>query len=281
MDGGPVSKTGRREREFSMKQNQVRAKLKRGEVSVGTWLSLADPTAARLMARVGFDWLNVDLEHTPTNYETMAQTFAVTCLEGPVPLARVPFNSVENIKRVLDNGAFGVIVPMVNSVAEAKAVVDAARYAPIGARTIGGQLHAANFNCSPADYYEKANDELLVVIMAETVQAIASLEEIARVPGIDAIFIGPNDLLNSLGLKPAFDSDDPRFNDALQKVVRVCKENGIAPGIHTADAAMAKRRIDAGFQFIACSSEVGMMLAKAQETAKALNIGTSVAVAKY
>jgi 4-hydroxy-2-oxoheptanedioate aldolase len=264
-----------------MKQNFVRAKLKRGEVSVGSWLSLADPTAARLMARVGFDWLNVDLEHTPTNYETMAQDFAVICLEGQVPLARVPFNSIENIKRVLDNGAFGVIVPMVNSVAEAKAVVDAARYAPIGARTIGGQLHAANFNCSPAEYYEKANDELLVVIMAETVQAIASLEEIARVPGIDAIFIGPNDLLNSLGLKPGFDSDDPRFNEALKKVVRVCKENGIAPGIHSADAAMAKKRVEQGFQFIACSSEVGMMLAKAQETAKALNVGTGAAVARY
>lgn len=264
-----------------MRQNHVRAKLKRGEVSIGSWLSLPDPTAARLMARVGFDWLNVDLEHAPINFETAALSFGAIASEGPAPIARVPWNTGENIKRVLDSGAWGIIVPMVNSAAEAKAAVEAARYAPIGNRSVGGQLHAVTFNTAPATYFERANDEVLVVVMAEHVKAIAVLEEIAAVPGIDALFIGPNDLLASMNQKPAFDSTYPQFNEALQKVVKVAKANGVAPGIHTADAAMAKKRVQEGFQFIACSSDIGLMLAKAAETAKVLDLGTGAVVAKY
>jgi len=264
-----------------MRKNHVRAKLKRGETSIGTWLSLSDPIAARLMARVGFDWLNVDLEHTPTNFETAALSFGFTAAEGCAPLARVPWNTGENIKRVLDNGAWGIIVPMVNSAAEARAVVEAARYAPIGNRSVGGQLHAVNFNTDPATYYQTANEEIFVAVMAEHVLAIEALDEIAAVPGIDAFFVGPNDLLQSYGLKPGFDSDDPRFNAALRKVVTVARKHGIAPGIHVADAAMAKKRIDEGFQFIAVASEVGMMLAKAQEIAKSLSLSGGAAIARY
>jgi 4-hydroxy-2-oxoheptanedioate aldolase len=264
-----------------MRKNHVRAKLKRGEVSIGTWLSLPDPQAARLLARVGFDWLNVDLEHAPINFETAALSFALIANEGPAPIARVPWNTGENIKRTLDSGAWGIIVPMVNSAAEAKAAVEAARYAPLGVRSVGGQLHAATFNTSPGTYYEKANDEVLVVIMAEHVKSIAQLEEIAQVPGIDVLFIGPNDLLASMNQTPAFDSTYPQFNEALQKVVKVAKANGIAPGIHTADAAMAKKRVAEGFQFVATSSDIGMMLAKGQEIAKTLDLGTGAVVARY
>src|SRR5688500_15198879 len=98
-----------------MKKNHVRAKLQRGEASVGTWLNLPDPMAAQLMARVGFDWLTVELEHTPTSFETAAQIFAIVAANNVAPFARIPWNTVENIKRVLDTGAWGVVVPMVNS----------------------------------------------------------------------------------------------------------------------------------------------------------------------
>src|SRR6185503_961746 len=172
-----------------MKQNFVRQKLKRGEPSVGTWLTLPDTVAARLMARTGFDWLTVELEHTPVTFETAANSFAIISACDRVPLARVPINSVENIKRVLDTGAWGIVVPMVNSREEAEAVVNAARYAPIGARTIGGQMHAANFDTDPATYYAKANEEILVVVMAEHVKAIEAADDILSVPGIDVVFI--------------------------------------------------------------------------------------------
>ncbi len=264
-----------------MKTNHARARLKRGEPSVGTWLTLPDTVSALLMARVGFDWLTVELEHTPVNLETAAQSFAVIARGGCVPLARVPWNSVENIKRVLDTGAYGVVVPMVNSRAEAEAAVRAARFQPLGERSIGGQLHAANFDTDPATYYARANDEILVVLMAEHIKAIESAEEIIRVPGLDVIFIGPNDLHNSMGKKPMFESDDKMFTDAVAHILKTARKYGVAPGIHVLDAAAAQRRIQEGFQFIAITSEAGMMLARAGEIAKTLGLGAGQTVAKY
>jgi 4-hydroxy-2-oxoheptanedioate aldolase len=264
-----------------MKTNYVRAKLKRGEPSVGTWLTLPDPTAAQLMSRVGFDWLTVELEHTPVTFETAAKSFAIIAATGAVPLARVPWNHGENIKRVLDTGAWGIVVPMVNSRAEAEAAVAAARYAPLGARTIGGQLHAANFQTDVATYYARANEEILVVLMAEHVHAIEAADEILSVPGIDVIFIGPNDLHNSMGKPPSFDSEHKEFVDAVQHILKTAKKHGVAAGIHVVDAPAAKRRIEEGFQFIAVASEAGLMLSKAQEVTRFLGLGGGKTVAKY
>jgi 4-hydroxy-2-oxoheptanedioate aldolase len=265
-----------------MKTNSVRAKLKRGEPAIGTWLTLASTTAAHLMAQVGFDWLTVEMEHAPTSFETAANCFGLIAGSNCVPLARVPINSTENIKRVLDTGSWGVIVPMVNSKAEAQAVVDAARYSPIGNRSIGGQMHAAIFGADTATYYKKANDEILVVLMAEHVDAIQNAEDIMSVPGIDVVFIGPNDLTNSMGLPPVFESDDKRFTDAVDHILKTAKKYGIAPGIHVADWQAAARRRDQGFQFIAVSSETGLMLGKATEATRKLGLGADRPVlAKY
>jgi 4-hydroxy-2-oxoheptanedioate aldolase len=265
-----------------MKTNPVRAKLKQGHPSIGTWLTLPDPLAARMMARVGFDWLTVELEHTPTNLETAATIFAIVSAGGSVPLARVPWNTGENIKRVLDTGAWGIVVPMVNSRSEAEAAVAAARYAPRGNRSIGGQLHAINFETDPATYYARANDEILVVLMVEHVKAIEAADEILSVPGIDVVFIGPNDLHHSLGKPPSFESDDPAFTDALAHILKLARKHGVAPGLHVADTAAAQRRLSEGFQFIAVASEAGMMLSKAQEVASGLGLSASKApVAKY
>jgi 4-hydroxy-2-oxoheptanedioate aldolase len=264
-----------------MKTNHVRAKLKRGEPSIGTWLTLPDPTGAQLMSRAGFDWLTVELEHTPITFTTAAQSFAIIAANGPAPLARIPWNTAENIKRVLDTGAWGIVVPMINSRSEAEAVVDAARYQPKGNRSVGGQLHAANFGTDPATYYDRANDEILVVIMAEHIKAIEDADKILSVPGVDAVFIGPNDLHNSMGQKPVFESDHKEFVDAVQHILKTAKKYGVAAGIHVVDAAAAKRRRDEGFQFIAVASESGMMLAKAREITMALGIGAGQTVAKY
>jgi 4-hydroxy-2-oxoheptanedioate aldolase len=264
-----------------MKTNHVRAKLKRGEPSVGTWLTLPDPISAQLMARVGFDWLTVELEHTPVTMETAAQSFGIIAASGSAPLARVPWNTGENIKRVLDTGAWGIVVPMVNSREEAEAAVAAARYQPLGQRSVGGQLHAANFDTDPATYYARANEEILVVIMAEHIKAIEAADDILSVPGIDAVFIGPNDLHNSMGQKPVFESNHKEFVDGVQHILKTARKYGIAAGIHVIDAPAAKRRIDEGFQFIAITSEAGMMLGKAREIVSALGLGSGQSVAKY
>lgn len=264
-----------------MRKNLVREKLRRGEPSIGTWLSLASLSAARLMARTGFDWLTVELEHSPVNHESAAAAFAIIAASGKAPLARIGWNTGENIKRVLDTGAYGVIVPMVNTKAEAEAVVEAARYAPIGRRSIGGQLHAANFETDTGTYYSKANDEILVVVMLEQVQAVENADEILSVPGIDAFFIGPNDLHNSMGKPPAFESDAPEFVQALEHLLSVGRKRKVPAGIHVATAEAAQRRIAQGFQFIAVASETGMMLSKAGEITKALGLGSGQAAAKY
>jgi 4-hydroxy-2-oxoheptanedioate aldolase len=264
-----------------MKTNPVRARLKRGESSAGTWLTLPSTVVAQLMANTGLDWLTVELEHSPTSFETAAEMFAIIAASGCVPLARVPINSVENIKRVLDTGAWGVVVPMVNSRAEAEAVVKAARYRPIGERSIGGALHASNFATDAATYYARANEEILVIVMAEHIDAVENIGSIVSVPGIDAVFVGPNDLHASMGLAPAFDSDHPQFNEALKKILAHAKARGIAAGIHVTDAAQAQRRIAEGWQFIAVISEAGFMLGKAAEISKALGLGKGKAAIKY
>ena len=215
-----------------MKTNHVKAKLKRGEPAIGTWMILPDPVAAQLMSRVGFDWLTVEMEHAPINIESAAQSFAAIAAGGTVPLARVPWNTGENIKRVLDNGAWGIIVPMVNSRAEAELVVRSARYMPLGDRSVGGQLHAVTFDTDPSTYYERANEEVLVVVMLEHVTGVEKADEILSVPGIDACFIGPNDLHKSMNKKPMFDSDDKEFVDAVNHVRVTAKKYGIASGIH-------------------------------------------------
>jgi len=264
-----------------MKTNPARAKLRSGKPSIGTWLALPDAVLAGLMSTTGFEWLTVELEHSPATIETAADCFAIIAASGCVPLARVPWNSVENIKRVLDTGAWGVVVPMVNTRAEAEAVVKAARYRPIGERSVGGQLHAASFATDGGTYYAKANDEILVVVMAEHVEAIANIDDILSVPGIDAVFVGPNDLHASMGVAPAFDSDHPQFNAAIARVFASAKAHGVAPGIHVADATQAQRRRDEGWQMIAVASEVGFMLARAGEIVASLGLGSHGAMAKY
>ena len=264
-----------------MKTNPVRAKLKAGEPSIGTWLALPEPVYAGLMSSTGFDWLTVELEHSHATIKIAAECFAVIAASGCVPLCRVPFNTVENIKRALDAGAWGIVVPMVNTREEAEAVVKAARYRPIGERSVGGQLHAARFATDAGTYYAKANDEILVVVMAEHVDAIENIDAILSVPGIDAVFIGPNDLHASMGVAPAFDSDLPQFNDALKKVFDSARAHGVAPGIHVADAAQAGRRRKEGWQMIAVASEVGFMLAKAGEVVQSLGLGQGGAMVKY
>lgn len=247
-----------------MRPNPVKKKLRAGEPSVGTWLSLASPLATRYIAQVGFDWLTVDTEHAPVSIETTALMFGAMAGTGVAPLARVPWNTGENIKRILDSGAWGIVVPMVNSPAEAEAAVAAAKYPPAGVRSVGGGLHAISFETDASTYYARANDEILVVVQAEHIDAVEHAEEILSVPGIDAVFIGPNDLMSSMHMVPKMDSEDSRYVEAVEHIRTTARKHGVAPGIHVATPEQVSRRIEEGFQFIALSSDLGAMLAGAR-----------------
>lgn len=247
-----------------MNQNKVKARLKAGEAVVGSWLAIPSAVSARYMAQLGFDYLCVDLEHQPIGIETASAMFTAIAASGLTPLARIPWNTPENIKRVLDCGAHGIVVPMVNTRAEAEAAVAAAKYPPAGIRSVGGVLHAMNFGTDPATYYARANDEILVVVQAESPQGVANADEILSVPGVDAVFIGPNDLLSMMGQTPKMENDSQEFVDALAHIVKTAEKHGVAAGIHTANHEACNRRMGEGFRFMAIASDARFVVAGGQ-----------------
>ncbi|HEV3258547.1 MAG TPA: aldolase/citrate lyase family protein [Gemmataceae bacterium] len=243
-----------------MRPNPVKRALKDGQASMGTWLSLGSITAARFMARAGFSWLTVDVEHSLVDWETATHMFASIADAGCIALARVPSNRHDHIKRVLDNGAQGIVVPMVNSREEAVAAVAAAKYPPTGNRSVGGSVHALNFGASANDYYARANDEILVVLQCEHIQAVEHADSIFSVPGIDAIFVGPNDLAASMRGKDGKPPSGEATTQVMARILETCRKHRVAPGLHCGTGEEARHRAEQGWQFLAIGSELRMML---------------------
>jgi 4-hydroxy-2-oxoheptanedioate aldolase len=261
--------------------NPLKAALRRGETQVGSWLNLSSPFSARFMARIGFKWLTVDVEHSPVNWETAALIFAQVADAGCVPLCRVPSNTHENIKRALDSGAFGIVVPMVKTAEEAAAAVAATRYHPAGNRSVGGSLHAVSFGVTPGEYYARANDEIFVAVQTEHVDSVENAEAICSVPGVDAIFVGPNDLLRSMGKTPAMESDDQEFVDALRHLRETAVRHGVASGLHTLTVEQVRRRLGEGWRFVALGSDLAFLLEGARGALKQLGMEEPGKLARY
>lgn len=239
-----------------MRTNQVKAALKQGQVSFGSWLSLPSPIAARLTARVGFDWLMVDMEHSPMNYTMMAEIVGVILdARGPAPFVRVSENTLGNVKQVLDSGAWGILCPMVNSAAEATEIVSWCKYPPAGLRSIGGMLAPLGFDVSRSEYLSHSNNEVLVAVQIESKAGLDNVDEILAVPGIDIAFIGPNDLHAGLGLTPALESNEPLFHEALATIKAAATRNKVAMGILASTGEVAAQHAKNGFQFIGATAD--------------------------
>jgi len=265
-----------------LKANPVKKALRDGQPQIGTWLSLGSVVAARFMARTGFPWLTVDMEHTHTDIQTAALMFGAIADAGCVPLARVQASRHEYIKSVLDCGAMGIVVPMVMDPAEAKAVVAAAKYPPRGNRSVGGGMHAINYGATAEEYYRQADDEILVVIQTEHIDAVNIADEIYAVPGIDAIFVGPNDLAASLRKPDGTPPSKELLEETLTRIREAAKRQGVPSGIHVHSIADAHRRVSEGWQFIALGSELKMMLDGAAGSLKQLHPDRGAAeIAKY
>jgi 4-hydroxy-2-oxoheptanedioate aldolase len=265
-----------------MRPNPVKRLLRAGQPSVGTWLSLGSITAARFLARAGFDWLTVDIEHSLVDWETATHMFASIADAGCTALARVPANRHDHIKRVLDNGAQGIVVPMVNSREEAQHAVSAALYPPTGTRSVGGSVHALNFGTDANTYYARANDELLLVLQCEHIKAVEDADAIFSVPGIDAIFVGPNDLAASMRSKDGKPPSAEATKQAMKHILETCRKHKVAAGVHCGTAEEVQMRIEEGWQFLAIGSELRMMLNGAEEIVKKLGLGKGKAeMAKY
>ncbi|WP_439622755.1 HpcH/HpaI aldolase family protein [Gemmata sp.] len=263
-----------------MRTNTVKRLLREGKPAVGTWLSLGSVTAARFLARAGFDFLTVDVEHSLAGVETTTHILGAVADAGGVPLVRVPAGRHDHIKRVLDNGGYGIVVPMVMSRQEAQEAVAACLYPPRGNRSVGGSVHALNFAATPADYYAKADDEILIVLQCEHIDAVRNFDEVYSVPGVDAVFVGPNDLMASMRDAAGKPPQPETFQQALADILAGCKRNKIAAGIHTFSVEEAKRRIAEGWQFIAINSELRFMTDGAKAAVDALG-KVSGDVAKY
>ncbi len=253
-----------------MRPNTLRRIWQRGEAVVNGWLSIPSAFSAEVMAHQGFDSLTVDMQHGVVDYQaavTMLQAIATTPI---IPLARVPWNDPGPVMKILDAGAYGVICPMISTREQAEALVAACRYPPRGHRS-WGPVRASLY--AGSDYGEHANDEILVMPMIETGEALENLDDILSVPGIDAVYVGPSDLSLALGCKPRLDQTDPPVVDAQQRIVAACRKHGVVAGIHNATAAYAQTMIAAGYQFVTLASDSRFLAAKAAEEVAVIRKG--------
>lgn len=250
-----------------MRTNHVKAQLKRGEPSLGAWLSIPSITTARIMSRMGFDWLIVDMEHSAQNPSMMADMVAIIADAGTsAPMVRVPYNSVEWFKWALDSGAWGVVVPMVNNREEARLAVEMSKYPPVGSRSIGGAFGPYGFGIADWPTYAKAaNEEIVVALQIESAAAMQNLDEILSVPGVDVAFVGPNDLHAQLGLVPSSDGEEPEFMAALDRIKASAKQHNVAMGIFSSNGETSAARIRQGFQFISVTTDLSSMIGGATQ----------------
>ena len=251
-----------------MRANRLREIWKRGDAAVNGWLSIPSAFSAEVMAHQGFDSLTVDMQHGVVDYQvavTMLQAISTT---GVVPLARVPWNDPARIMKILDAGAYGIICPMINTRREAEALVAAARYYPAGYRSWGpvrASIYAGTDYSAP-----KANEEILVIPMIETGEAVKNIDDILSVPGIDAVYVGPADLSLTLGCTPKLDQTEAPVVEAQQVIAAACKRHGVAAGIHCGVSAYALRMIAGGYQFVTLASDSRMMAARAADEVAAV-----------
>ncbi len=245
-----------------MRENTLKSMWARGETVVNGWLSIPSAFSAEVMAHQGFDSLVVDMQHGVVDYQvavTMLQAISTTRV---IPLARVPWNDPARLMKILDAGVYGVICPMVNTRAQAEALVQASKYPPRGFRS-WGPVRASLYG--GADYGDRANDDIIVMPMIETKEAVDNLDDILSVPGVDAIYVGPSDLSLALGCKPRLDQTDAPVVEAQQKIVEACRRHGVVAGIHNATAAYAVKMVAAGYRFVTLASDSRFMAAKAAE----------------
>ena len=240
-----------------MRKNAALAKWRTGEQTIGAWLSLGNTHTAEMLANAGFDWLCIDMQHGLVDYGDLRHMLPAISTTDTTPIVRVAGNNPAEIMKALDAGAMGVIVPLVNNRAEAAAAVAACRYPPEGGRSFG-PIRAAMYG--GRGYAAEANEEIACIVMIETKEGIANLEEIVTTPGLGGVYIGPADLAYALGLPPKGDNDDPLHLETVGRILAACKAHGVPAGIHTGGLEYTKLRLAAGFNFVTLGSDVGFMM---------------------
>ena len=250
-----------------MRENRLRTVWQQGGAIVNGWLAIPSTFSAETMAHQGWDSLTIDIQHGVVDYQNAVHMLTAISTTDTVPVVRVPWLDEAILMKVLDAGAYGVICPMVNNAADAERLVAATHYPPLGRRSFGpirALLYAGQ------DYPQHANDTVVVFAMIETREGLDNLEEILRVPGLDAIYVGPSDLSLALGCKPTFDDVEPPAAEAIEYIVAKCKERGVVAAIHNGTPEYACKRIGMGFQLVTIASDARLMAAGAQQVLAAM-----------
>lgn len=239
-----------------MRENKALADWRMGRQTIGGWLSIGSAYPAEIMAQLGFDWLCIDMQHGLVGYDDLKHMLPAISTTGVTPLVRVPWNDPAVIMKALDAGAYGVIVPMINSRQEALRAVSACRYPPEGQRSFGPNRAALY---AGKGYAREANGQIACIAMLETRDALDNLEDIVTTPGLDGIYIGPADLALALGLAPVGDNSDPTHAATITRIFETCRSHGVATGVHTWSATYSRRYLEQGFQFVTLGSDAGFM----------------------
>jgi 4-hydroxy-2-oxoheptanedioate aldolase len=244
-----------------MRPNRLKQIWARGEAVVNGWVSIPHSFAAETMAHQGWDSLTVDMQHGVVDYAGALAVLTGISTTDVVPMVRVPWLDAGILMKMLDAGAYGLICPMINTADEAELFVRSTTYPPNGDRSYG-PIRA--FLYGGQDYPQKANGEIVRFAMIETKKALDNLKDILKVPGLDAVYIGPADLSNALGCTPKFDQDEKPVVEAIDYILKESLAAGKIAGIHNGTTAYAKKMIEKGFRFVTIGSDARLMAAGAR-----------------
>jgi 4-hydroxy-2-oxoheptanedioate aldolase len=251
----------------SVSTNLLKQRLRAGKACVNGWLSLPSTFVAEKMAQSGWNSLTIDLQHGLQDYQSAVAIIQAIQHYPVTPLVRVPYGEPGLIGKVLDAGAWGIICPMINTAADARAFAQACHYPALGARSYG-PIRARDYG-GEAPYHEIANDEILVLPQIETREAVDNVTDILDTPGVSGFYVGPGDLGLSLGLPPIMNREEPEIFSIYSQLIREAAQRGLIAGIHTSTPAYAARMIELGFLFVTPASDLGLLSSGALDAVRA------------
>ncbi|WP_192251718.1 HpcH/HpaI aldolase family protein [Mesorhizobium caraganae] len=252
-----------------MKPNNIRKIWNEGQCVLNGWLSIANSFSAEIMAEQGYDSIGIDLQHGIVDYQAAVSMLQGMRASSVVPLVRVPWLDPAHIMKALDAGAYGVICPMINSRAEAEALVSYIRYPPKGVRSFGPSRAAIS---AGANYGQEADDQVVCFAMIETAEAMRNLEEIVSTPGLDGVYIGPADLtigLTGMRYPTGFDREEPKMIEAIKRILDRAHAAGIRAALHCGTPTYAARAAEWGFDMVTVSNDVRLLSGAAAASVKA------------
>jgi 4-hydroxy-2-oxoheptanedioate aldolase len=235
--------------------NRLRALFSEGKTAFGVWIMLSSPAAVEMIASMGFDYVGVDCQHGLLGYEDMRDILLMLRGFETTPVVRVPSSEASVVGRALDAGAEAIVVPMVNSRADAERAAAACRLPPDGLRSFGPARAHQAFGRDPAEI----NREVLCFAMIETREGLAAADDICSTPGVDGIYVGPSDLALSLGFPPMGTEHPPEHVEAVAMVLRACETHDRVPAIHAYGGANARMRADQGFKMVTVTADAPVL----------------------